>query len=326
MNSHGACIEVRNYLRKSFGSAIAQDAFRGFTSSQKFIPSKYFYDAQGSQLFDEICCLPEYYPTRTEMSILRHAAPKIMRSFPRGDIVELGSGANRKIRLFLDAAGKERLSSYRYVPVDVSESALREASEELKQLYADLKVVGIIADFTLHMDRIPCDNARLILFLGSTIGNFDETMQRDFLRSVARNMNGDDRFLVGFDMVKPRETLEAAYNDAQGVTSQFNKNMLHVLNRELNANFQLSQFEHVAFYNTEKERVEMHLRAKTETVVTIDDLDLEVTLDKGETIHTENSCKFSRSRVERMVAEAGLVIREWYFDPKGWFSLVKLGV
>ncbi len=321
MNTNADCIEVRNYLQKSYCSAIAQDVFRGFTAAQKFIPSKYFYDARGSQLFEEICYLPEYYPTRTEISIIKNAAPKIMGSFPRGDIVELGSGANRKIRVFLDSAGKEKLSHFRYVPVDVSEAALREASEELQRLYSDLEVIGIVADFTLHMDRIPSDNPRMIMFLGSTIGNFDVKMQGDFLRSVARSMNDDDRFVVGFDMIKPRETLEAAYNDSQGVTSKFNKNVLHVLNRELNANFQSSQFEHVAFFNDEKERVEMHLRANTETVVSIHDLELEIKIEKDETIHTENSCKFRRPRVENMLSDAGLAIREWYSDPKGWFSL-----
>jgi len=326
MNTHTPCIEVRNYLQKSYCNAIARDAYRGFTALQKFIPSKYFYDTRGSRLFDEISYLPEYYPTRTEIAILKQAAPKIMASFPQGDIVELGSGANRKIRIFLDSAGRGRLSHFRYVPVDVSESALQEASRELQRLYAGLEVVGIVADFTRHMHIIPCDNDRLIMFLGSTIGNFDEEMQWDFLRSVARSMQPRDRFVIGFDMIKPRKTLEAAYNDSRGVTAKFNKNVLHVLNRELNANFQPSQYEHVAFYNDEKERVEMHLRAIKKTVVSIDDLSLEVTLQKGETIHTENSCKFSKDRVERMASDAGLSIRDWHSDSKGWFSLVELSV
>ncbi len=326
MNTNETCIEVRNYLQKSYCNAIAKDVFLGFTASQKFIPSKYFYDSRGSQLFEEICYLPEYYPTRTEISILKHAAPKILKSFTKCDIVELGSGANRKIRTFLDSAEKARLPLMRYIPVDISESALKEAAEELRTIYPDLVVLGIIADFTLHMDAVPCDNPRLIMFLGSTIGNFDEKMQKHFLRLVAESMKPEDRFVIGFDMIKPRETLEAAYNDSRGVTSKFNKNVLHVLNRELNADFQPSHFEHIAFFNDEKERVEMHLRAKKETVITINDLSLEVKLEKGETIHTENSCKFSRSRVEQMVSEAGLIIQEWYFDSKGWFSLAELSV
>jgi len=324
MNRNASCIEVRNYLEKSYCNAIAKDAFRGFTAEQKFIPSKYFYDARGSQLFEEICYLPEYYPTRTEISILKHAAPKMMHSFEQCDIVELGSGANRKIRIFLDAAGKEKLPLLRYIPVDISETALKEASEELRTMYPDLVVLGIIADFTLHMDAVPCDNPRLIMFLGSTIGNFDEKMQKHFLKLVAASMKPDDRFVIGFDMIKPRDTLEAAYNDSRGVTSKFNKNVLHVLNRELNADFQPSHFEHVAFFNDKKERVEMHLRANRETVVTIHDLELEIMIEKDETIHTENSCKFSRPRVENMVSDAGLKIREWHFDPKGWFSLAEL--
>jgi len=324
VNTNNSCIEVRNYLQESYRTAITKDAFRGFTASQKFIPSKYFYDFRGSQLFEDICNLPEYYPTRTEISILKHAAPKMMHSFAKGDIVELGSGANRKIRIFLDSAGKARLPLLRYIPVDVSERALKEASEELRSIYPDLPVLGIIADFTLHMDAIPCDNPRMIMFLGSTIGNFDEKMQKHFLKLVAGSMRPDDRFLIGFDMIKPRETIEAAYNDSRGITSMFNKNVLHVLNRELNADFEPSHFEHVAFFNDEKERVEMHLRAMRETIVTINDLELELTIDKNETIHTENSCKFSRSRVENMVSEAGLTIHDWYFDSKEWFSLAEL--
>jgi L-histidine N-alpha-methyltransferase len=324
MNTNNSCNQVRNYMQESYRTAITKDAISGFTAAQKFIPSKYFYDLRGSQLFEDICNLPEYYPTRTEISILKHAAPKMMHSFARGDIVELGSGANRKIRIFLDSAGKDRLPLLRYIPVDVSESALKEASEELHNIYPDLAVLGIIADFTLHMDAIPCDNPRMIMFLGSTIGNFDEKMQKHFLRLVAGSMNPDDRFVIGFDMIKPKETMEAAYNDSRGITSKFNKNVLHVLNRELNANFKPSHFDHVAFFNDDKERVEMHLRVNRETVVTINDLDLEIRLDKNETIHTENSCKFSKSRVKKMVSEAGLTINEWYFDSKKWFSLAEL--
>ena len=324
MNTESTCIEIRNYLHKSFCNVIAKDVLLGFTASQKFIPSKYFYDARGSQLFEEICCLPEYYPTRTEISIIKHAAFQILMSFPRGDIVELGSGGNRKIRIFLEAAGRERLSQFRYIPVDVSEAALREASEELQNLYPEVEIVGIVADFILHMDKIPNNNPRLIMFLGSTIGNFNESLQSNFLRSIARIMKSHDRCVIGFDMIKSRKTLEAAYNDTQGITSEFNKNVLNVINRELNADFKTSHFEHVAFYNDEKERVEMHLRANKDTVVNIHDLEMEVTIAKDETIHTENSCKFSKSRIEKMVTESGLNIIEWYFDSKGWFSLVEL--
>jgi L-histidine N-alpha-methyltransferase len=301
-----------------------KDAHRGLTARQKSIPSKYFYDARGSELFEEICFLPEYYPTRTEMNILERAAPHIMGSFKWGDIVELGSGANLKIRMLLDAADESDLSHYRYVPVDVSETALIEASEELLGIYPELEVLGIVADFTIHMDVIPSDRPRFILFLGSTIGNFDERTRSKFLRHVARSMKHADKLLIGFDMLKSRNTLEAAYNDSRGVTSAFNKNVLHVLNRELRADFDPSHFDHVAFFNEDKERVEMHLQANRRVEVQISELGLEIELDKDETIHTEICNKFSREGVERLVSEAGFYINKMYFDSKGWFSLAEL--
>jgi len=319
-------IEIRSHHDSSFRSEILKDVSTGLNAPRKSLPSKYFYDERGSQLFEEICSLPEYYPTRTEMSILKLSAPIIMKSFDRGDIVELGSGANWKIRMLLDAAGASKLSDLRYIPVDVSESALTEASEELLRLYPGLEVLGIVADFTMHMEAVPCDRRRLIVFLGSTIGNFNETMREDFLKLVAGTMNDSDSFLVGFDMLKPKATIEAAYNDTRGVTSEFNKNILRVINRELNADFIISHFDHVAFFNNDRDRIEMHLRANRNTVVNIDDLELELQIAKDETIHTENSCKFSRDGVKHLVKKSGLNIRNWYSDEKGWFSLAELSL
>jgi len=316
-------IEIRSHLDSSFRSEIIKDVSTGLNASRKSIPSKYFYDERGSQLFEEICDLPEYYPTRTEMSILKLSAPIIMKSFDRGDIVELGSGANGKIRMLLDAAGPSKLSGLRYIPVDVSETALTEASEELLKIYPGLKVLGIVADFTMHMDAVPCEQRKLILFLGSTIGNFDEKKRQDFLKLVAGTMNNNDIFLVGFDMLKPEATLEAAYDDKRGVTSEFNKNILRVINRELGADFKPSHFDHVALFNKDRERIEMHLRANRNTTVHIDDLELELDIDKDETIHTENSCKFSREGVKVLARKSGLDIKNWYTDGKGWFSLVE---
>jgi L-histidine N-alpha-methyltransferase len=317
-------IVIRSHMEKSYSSNIAQDALKGLTAQQKYIPSKYFYDSRGSKLFDEICCLPEYYPTRTEIAILEQASTKIMESFERGDIVELGSGANRKIRLLLDAVSKNRRTDYRYVPVDVSKSALVSASEELLEIYPELEVFGIVADFTAHMDTIPSERPRLIIFLGSTIGNFNKRERKDFLRLLAASMNPEDRVLIGFDMIKPGKTLEAAYNDSRGITSAFNKNVLNVLNRELNAEFDLSQFTHVAFFNEEQGRVEMHLQAKQNMEVNVNDLDLTVEFNKDETIHTEICNKFSKEDIRKMASNVGLSINQWFFDPKGWFSLAEL--
>ncbi len=328
MNSHLIYkqdrLEVRSHVDDSYRNEIAKDVSRGLTSTRKYIPSKYFYDARGSELFERICSLPEYYPTRTEISILQKAAPEIMASFKEGDLVELGSGANWKIRMFLDAADEEKLRRLRYIPVDVSSTALVNASQELRTIYPALEVLGIVADFTIHMDRLPSDRPRIIFFLGSTIGNFDAVTRRKFMRLVADSMNPGDRFLVGFDMLKPKAALEMAYNDSRGVTSKFNKNVLHVLNRELSANFDPSHFDHVAFFNEDKARVEMHLQAKQRVEVTIDELGLTVELDKYETIHTEVCKKFSRSDVREMADEAGLRINQWFFDPRKWFSLAEL--
>jgi L-histidine N-alpha-methyltransferase len=317
-------MEIHSHMANTYRGEIAKDVFNGLTSPQKFIPSKYFYDARGSELFEKICSLPEYYPTRTEMSILKHAAPAIMGSFEKGDIVELGSGANQKIRMLLDAAPGENLSQLRYVPVDVSQSALVDASEELLKIYPELEVLGIVADFSLHLDKIPSDRPRLLIFLGSTIGNFTNSAQRDFLLTAAAAMKQEDRFLIGFDMLKSKETLEAAYNDSMGITSKFNKNVLHVLNRELKANFDPSDFEHLAFFKKEKQRVEMHLQAKHNLEVMVDDLGVTVELDQHETIHTEVCGKFSKASVEQLADESGLKIRQWFSDSREWFSLAEL--
>lgn len=319
----GPRFEIQNYMTHSFGEEIARDVFKGLTSDQKFIPSKYFYDERGSLLFEEICRLPEYYQTRTELSILEENAGKIMESFDCGDLVEMGSGANWKICRLIDAASKQG-AKVRYIPVDVSKSALVAASEDLICKYPRLKVLGIVADFTCHMDRIPKDRSKLIILFGSTIGNFDEGEAHRLLRSVASSMNPDDRFLIGLDMIKQKEVLERAYNDSRGVTSEFNKNALFVVNRELNANFDPDLFDHLAFFNEKKEQIEMHLLAKKEISVEVEDLDLSVTFEEGETVHTEISRKFSEKSATRMFYGAGLAVERWFFDPRGRFSLVKL--
>ena len=318
-------IEVLNHLDNTYRSEMAGDILQGLTATQKKIPSKYFYDARGSELFDEICALPEYYPTRTEMSILEDCAPDVMSSFQGGDLVELGSGANYKIRMLLDVAAEEsKLQNLRYVPVDVSETALISASEELLRIYPEIRVLGVVADFTRHTDLIPKDRPKLTAFFGGTLGNFDEKEGVDFLQHISGVMKRGDRLLIGFDMLKTKKTLEAAYNDSQGITSEFNKNVLRVLNRELDADFDPSCFDHKAFFNEEKEQVEMHLQANRRVLAKISDLGLKVELEEGETIHTEISRKFSRESAEDMAFRAGFIITQWFSDPKEWFSLAEL--
>ena len=318
-------MEVLNYcMGDTYCYDMKREVYEGLTASRKSLPSKYFYDARGSSLFEEICRLPEYYQTRTELSILREAAAEIMKNFKKGDLIELGSGANWKIKALLDAVDQFLLPGIRYVPVDVSETALLTAAEELLDLYPELNVFGIVADFTKHMEKIPSDGSKLFTFFGGTIGNFLKEDADRFLRNIAELMESGDRFLIGIDMVKAKETMERAYNDSRKVTAEFNKNVLNVINRELNATFDLSDFDHLSFFNEEQEQIEMHLKANRAVAVEVDDLDLQIRIAEGETIHTEISRKFSRESAMRMAAKAGLEIARWFTDERGWFSLIEI--
>ena len=318
-------LEILNCLVEDSSEETGRDIVAGLRQPQKRLPSKYFYAAHGSWLFEQICGLPEYYLTRTELGILEYAAPEIMAFFAQttGDLVELGSGSNRKIRILLDAADGFGLSRLRYVPVDISESALKEACAELLALFPDLHILGTIADFTRHLEVLP-RTRKLLTFLGSTIGNFSREERLGFLKKVAASMNPEDRLLLGLDMLKPAAVIEAAYNDGQGVTAEFNKNMLRHLNRSFNADFNVADFEHLAVFVEEKERVEMHLRATRQTGARIADLGLSVACRPGETIRTEICQKFSRERANRDFQQAGLAVTRWFTDPEGWFSLVTL--
>ena len=318
-------LQILNCLLDDDRQERSREIISGLTRPQKRLPSKYFYDAHGSWLFERICELPEYYLTRTELAILETTASEIMAFFDEsgGDLVELGSGSNRKIKILLDAVAGPARRRLRYVPVDISESALREASQELLSTYQDLYILGIIGDFTRHLEILP-PGRKLITFLGSTIGNFTSSERLAFLRRVAEVMNPEDRFVLGLDMLKPPEVIEAAYNDSQGVTAEFNKNILRNLNRWLKANFDIADFEHQAFFDKEKQRVEMHLRAARQTAAHIADLDLAVSCRPGETIHTEICQKFSREQAHREFRLAGLEATRWFTDREGWFSLVML--
>lgn len=313
----------RNRPEKEASGTIGQDVLRGLSADQKYIPSKYFYDDRGSKLFEAICDLPEYYPTRTELRILSDHARDIVRGFRQVDLVELGAGANRKIRHLLDAFGPWRRADVRYVPVDVSGSALQESAGQLRAVYPEMRIKVIEADFTRNLHLMRSDRPKLVLFFGSTIGNLDEGEVSSFLKDVAAMLNPEDRFVLGLDMVKPVEIVEAAYNDSQNVTAEFNKNILHVINRELSAGFDPADFDHVAFYDEERERVEMHLRARRDMRVEVKDLEISVALKKGETIRTEICRKFRRDGAEDMIQDAGMRVRRWYSGPNGWFSLLE---
>jgi L-histidine N-alpha-methyltransferase len=318
-------LQILNCLLADGRQETGREIIAGLTRRQKRLPSKYFYDAYGSWLFERICDLPEYYLTRTELAILEATAPQIMVFFREdsGDLVELGSGSHRKIKILLDAVDGASFGRIRYVPVDISATALYEASQELQYTYQNLSILGIIADFTRHLEFLPPER-KLITFLGSTIGNFTSSERAIFLRGLARAMHPEDRLVLGLDMLKPVDIIEAAYNDSQGVTAEFNKNILRNLNRSFNADFKITDFEHRAIFDNDKEQIEMHLQATRATTARIADLDLSVSCQPGETIHTEICKKFSREQALRDFKTAGLVATRWFTDPQGWFSLVML--
>ena len=315
-------ITIDSFLEETDERVLADDVLDGLTRPFKELPPKHFYDARGSELFEQICELPEYYPTRTELEILTERADEIVSETGAGELVELGSGAAEKARVLLRAMDRAGTLS-RYVPLDVSESALEESARALIDEYDGLEVHGVIGDFERHLDGVPDGDGdtRLVALLGGTIGNFPPGTRRRLLRRIGGLLGDDDRLLLGTDLVKDPEVIEAAYDDPQGVTAEFNRNVLHVINRELGANFPTDQFEHVAFFDREREWIEMRLRAREACTVEIDDVGLTVEFAAGEELRTEISAKFTRERLEADFAAAGLELERWYTDHDGLFAL-----
>jgi L-histidine N-alpha-methyltransferase len=303
--------------------ALRVDALSGLTSEPKSLPPKWFYDAQGSALFEKITELPEYYPTRAEREILHATAAGIAGQTRARTLVELGSGSSEKTRLLLDALRAEgTLRSY--VPVDVSEPALVVAGETLSADYPGLDVRAVLSDFTEHLGLPAAGEApapRLIAFLGSTIGNLEPEQRASFLARVRAGMRDGDFFLLGTDLVKDPATLVAAYDDCSGVTAAFNKNVLAVLNAELGADFDLDEFEHVAVWDAEDEWIEMRLRSLDDQAVHLPAIGLTVSFAAGEEMRTEISAKFRRAGVESELAAADFAMRFWWTDSAGQFGL-----
>ena len=316
---------VINYLTepRDHRAQMMEDVRRGLTSEQKSLPSKYFYDARGSKLFEEITLLPEYYLTRVEAQILSDHADGLMRDVAPNEMLELGSGSSKKTVLLLEAM--HRAGGSRYVPIDVSPEALMEAATKLKTRFPWLEIEGLVGDYWEGLERIRRRGRRLVAFLGSTIGNYEDHQRHALLVSVTRALDDDDRFLVGIDLVKEVSLMVAAYNDSAGVSEQFNKNILNVINRELGGNFPLDAFDHVSRWVASKSCMSQNLRANRDLVVRISDLDLEISLRKGEEIHTEVSCKFTRESFGAELARAGLGIERWLTDPQGQFAVVLAG-
>jgi L-histidine Nalpha-methyltransferase len=306
---------------------LRADALAGLTATPKTLPPKWFYDAEGSALFEKITELPEYYPTRAERSILRAASPGIAAESGARVLVELGSGSSDKTRLLLDAlrsAGTLRS----YVPVDVSESALVLAGDALAAEYPGLDVHAVVSDFEESLGLPTADGAgsrapgpRLVAFLGSTIGNMVPAERAAFLARVRAQLRSGDTFLLGTDLVKDPAVLVAAYDDSAGVTAAFNKNVLAVLNAELGADFDLDAFDHVAAWDADREWIEMRLCSTASQQVRVRDLGLTVRFGAGEEMRTEVSAKFRRPGVERELAAAGFALRSWWTDEAGQFGL-----
>jgi L-histidine N-alpha-methyltransferase len=304
-----------------FLARMADDVRRGLTARPRWLPPKYFYDEVGGQLFDRITELPEYYLTRAEASILRAiAGPLIGRLRPR-DFVELGPGSCQKARVLLDAL--PRSVGVRYVAVDVGRDGLAQAVGKLADDYPAVQMHAVVGDFERHLAHVPPPTGRrLVLFLGSTIGNLDPPARRGFLVELGRLLGADDRLLLGVDLVKDRRVLEAAYDDAAGVTREFNRNLLRHLNHALDGNFVLEAYRHHAVYDVEAARIEMHLIATAPQRVRLERIDLTLELEEGADIWTESSYKFTRESTESMLTEAGLSLEEWHTDAEHRFGLV----
>jgi L-histidine N-alpha-methyltransferase len=314
-------IRIDSHLDGSEERSLAEDVLDGLTRPFKELPPKHFYDARGAELFDRICELPEYYPTRAERTILEERAEELTELTGAVELVELGSGTAAKTRVLLDAMHAAG-TLYRYVPVDVTETMVRDCAEELTREYPGLRVHGVIGDFERHLDRIPpAAGPRIVAFLGGTIGNFPPGSRRRFLRKIAALLGPEDHLLMGTDLVKDPRVLEAAYDDAEGVTAEFNRNVLSVLNRELSADFDPEDFDHVALFDPTHEWIEMRLRARREHTTLVRDLNLSVHFDAGEELRTEISAKFTPERLEGDLSAAGLELVRWLTDPDGLFAL-----
>ncbi|ANZ39222.1 dimethylhistidine N-methyltransferase [Lentzea guizhouensis] len=300
--------------------ALRADVRAGLTAEPKWLSPKWFYDAAGSALFEDITRLPEYYPTRAEREVLAERAAEIAATTDAGSLVELGSGSSEKTRLLLSAL-REHGTLTQFVPQDVSVSALTEAAHAIMADYPGLQVHGVVGDFTQHLGLLPGEPPRVVAFLGGTIGNLIPEEREKFLRTVRDVLEPGEWLLLGTDLVKDRETLVRAYDDAQGVTAAFNRNVLNVLNRELHADFDVAAFEHVALWNPEREWIEMRLRATRAMTVRIADLGLTVEFAEGEELRTEVSAKFRQEGVRQELEDAGFALRRWWTDAEDRFAV-----
>jgi|APSaa5957512622_1039677.scaffolds.fasta_scaffold13983_1 L-histidine N-alpha-methyltransferase len=317
-------ITISNFLPQIGLEDIRKEILTGLQADQKYISSKFFYDEKGSSLFEEITKLEEYYPTRTEKSILKNIDSSVFKEYSNKSIIELGSGDCSKISLFLSRIAEAKLENITYYPVDVSQSAIEESVKCLLKQYPMLKVNGLVADFMHQLDFLPEGGERIFCFFGSTLGNFTREQSIQFLQSLYNFMRVGDELFLGLDMVKDIHILEAAYNDNKEVTAAFNLNILNAVNQLIESDINIDDFEHIAFYNKDKERIEMHLKALNDMEIKSPFSDQTIGLKKEEMIHTENSHKFSKTYINHLAEKTELEVSNIFTDEKGWFSLVHL--
>lgn len=308
----------RHLLPTAMRVALEADVRAGLTASPKTLPPKWFYDGRGSELFSQITALEEYYPTRREHTLLRSHAEQIAQMTQADTLIELGSGTSEKTRVLLDALHRGGTLE-RYVPLDVDENVLQQAGREVAAEYPGVEVHAALGDFEQHLPLLPRGGRRLIAFLGGTIGNLRPTQRAAFLRTLASTMAPGDALLLGTDLVKDPQRLVAAYDDALGVTAEFNRNVLHMLVRELGADVDPEAFEHVALWDPDQEWIEMRLRSLDDQVLRV--LGLTVPFATGEELHTETSAKFRHAGVQAEVETAGLNLTRWWTDPDGDYAL-----
>ncbi|MDA0566873.1 L-histidine N(alpha)-methyltransferase [Streptomonospora sp. S1-112] len=313
---------IDHYLTPDdLAKALRRDAAEGLGARPRSLPPKWFYDERGSALFEEITTLAEYYPTRAERAILRRSAPEIARACGADTLVELGAGSGEKTRLLLDAL-RARGTLRRFVPVDVSGAFLRESAAAIGAAYPGLEVHAVVADFERHLHLLPAGGRRAVAVLGSTLGNQPPDRRVSFLADLREGFAPGDTLLLGLDLVKDPARLVAAYDDARGVTAEFNRNVLRVLNRELDADFAPEDFDHVALWDPRAEWIEMRLRARTAQRAAVRAIGLTVDFAAGEEVRTEISAKFRRAGVEAELGRAGFRLEHWWTDPAGDFAVL----
>ena len=316
-------ISITNLLQEIGRDEVIEEIVSGLQSKQKFISSKYFYTKQGSILFEEIPRLKEYYPTRTEKGILKQIAPDLMKRYGGYEIIELGPGDHSKISILLNAAVEMELSNIRYLPLDISQPALKKSAKELVSTFPNLHVEGYAVDFFSQFGSIKRERPAMICFFGSTIGNFEWEDSVELLCNISEQMKKGDVLLLGMDMVKPEPVLHVSYNDSRGVTEAFNKNILNSVNDLIQSDFNPGDFAHHANFDREKSRIEMYLVARKDLVVHSKHFSGDLIFRLGDTIHTENSHKYDAGHIQKMAEASGLRLNHTHTDKQKWFALTE---